>query len=82
MVEHGHIPSWVPWANSFARVSGITTGKLPLAHAIYEAAFVKPPVQGICEGSSRTFPLAVGVGRPAHLSRGPRLVDTSHSARP
>jgi len=39
---------------------------------IYEAAFVKPPVQGIRGGSPRTFPLAVGVGRSAHFSRGPR----------
>ncbi|MFH0980432.1 MAG: hypothetical protein V2A79_02705, partial [Planctomycetota bacterium] len=30
-----------------------------LGHAIYEAAFVKPPVQGICGRSPRTFPLAV-----------------------
>jgi len=27
------IPFVVAWANLFARVSGITTGKLPLAHA-------------------------------------------------
>ncbi len=33
MVNPGCIPFWVAWANLFARVSGITTGKLPLAHA-------------------------------------------------
>ena len=30
--------------------------------AIYEARFVKPPVQGVFVGSPRTFPLAVGIG--------------------
>lgn len=37
--------------------------------AIYEARFVKPPVQGVFVGSPRTFPLAVGIGRSAHFSR-------------
>ncbi len=38
------------------------TGPLLRTRAIYEAVFVKPPVQGIFDGSPRTFPLAVGVG--------------------
>ncbi len=42
--------------------------------SIYEAAFVKGPVQGIWWRSSRTLPLAVGVGRFVPSQPGPERV--------
>jgi len=43
-----------------AGVSAIAIGQ-PVK-TIYEAEFVKGPVQGMWRRSSRTFPLAIGVG--------------------
>ncbi|MFQ5496142.1 MAG: IS66 family insertion sequence element accessory protein TnpB [Phycisphaerae bacterium] len=42
------------------------------SYPIYEAAFVKPPVQEKWRRSLRTFPLAVGVGRSGPSQPSPR----------